>query len=252
MNFILKPFTALFALLPALTAGVIDVTDQQLVTLSHGSELAIHFGVWNYGRNNPTFSPYPSSLGLNIVGLRPALSALTTMPGTTVRYADALLFTGALESLDGSFSVPLTNSYAALGGVSSRKITVQEGSISFGEDSPLAALILTAEASFSLETSHRLFGPNIGNYDDGAVLRLRNLGADFTIGMGSSYTVRNSIMVPSVRGAGNTETAGIIGRVSATDVPEPSTWLLLAGGLMLGVAVPVLTRLRMRHHTPQQ
>lgn len=51
-----------------LAAETIDVTSRTFATLRHGARLSAEFGVWNYGRNNPEYSPYPTGIGLLVIG----------------------------------------------------------------------------------------------------------------------------------------------------------------------------------------
>src|SRR5438874_2513373 len=150
-----------------ITAGSIDVTGDLFVTIPQGRDLTIQFGVWNYGHNNPGFSPYPTTIGFLALG--PPLTDNT--PAVQ----------GWLESLDGTVSVPFGSGY----------LLAMPGAISFGGGTPIDVLTLSGSVSIPLSISEALFGDNFANYNDAAVIRLRNDGLPFTLGLGAPYTVGN-------------------------------------------------------------
>lgn len=215
-----------------LTASSIDITGQPFFTVPSGRDVTIHFGVWNYGRNNPDVSPYPTTVGLLAMGLYPSGYALANLPDTTQSYFPDFLFEGWLEALDGSISIPFQDSGATRLGFGPGILLATPGTISFGGGAPVPDITLTGSVSFSLATSQALFGSNIGNYNNAAVIRLRNLGQPLTLGLGAAYPVGSSIWEPGIRGLGATQTSGITGPVVIPN-PEPSTGLMLAGALGL-------------------
>lgn len=231
----MKPFARLLPLLVAasfpLAADRIDVSSQTSAWVHPGAEVEIHFGVWTYGWNNPGFSPYPTQLGLQIIGQLPSLPP-ALIPDSTAAYFPGLLFTGWLESLDGTVSVPLYDPNADRLGLPVGTLLVSPGTFSAGGDSPLDVAVLAAFVSMSQLTSESLFGPNIGSRTNAARIRLDNIGDGFTLGIGSGYTVRNSVSEPGIAGLGPAQTAGTTGQVEVVN-PEPSTWLTLACALVL-------------------
>jgi len=213
----MQPFARLCALLFAasipLAANAIDVTAETLAYVSPGDEIEILFGVWNYGRNNPGDSPYPTEIGLEIIG----------QPGT------GSLFEGWLESLDGTVSIPFS-------------LLVTPGSFAAGGDPPIDVAVISGTVVISEATSELLFGANIGSYNDAARIRLLNLGDGFTLGIGPGYTVRNAASEPGIGGDGAVHTAGLTGQILVSN-PEPSTWLTLGGAIAL---LGILRRRRRR------
>lgn len=231
----MKPFARLLPLLIAvsspLAAGRIDVSNQTFAWVHPGAGVEIHFGVWSYGWNNPGYSPYPTQLGLEIIGQLPS-SLAAPIPDSTAAYFPGLLFTGWLESLDGTVSVPLYDPNADRLGLPVGTLLVSPGTFSAGGDSPLDVAVLAAFVSMSQETSEALFGANIGSRTNAALIRLDNIGQGFTVGIGPGYTARNSVSEPGIAGLGPAQTAGTTGQVEVVN-PEPSTWLTLACALVL-------------------
>lgn len=212
----MQPFARVFALLVAallpLAAGCIDVTAQTFAYVHPGAQIEIQFGVWNYGWNNPGYSPYPTEIGLELIG-QPAAGSL---------------FDGWLESLDGTVSAPFS-------------LSVSPGSFSAGGGSTIDVTVIAGSVFLPEPTSQLLFGANIGNYNSAARFRLLNLGDGFTLGIGPGYTVRNAVSEPGIGGDGPVHTAGITGKVVVSN-PEPSTWLLLVGAIGLLVALHRIRR----------
>jgi len=215
-----------------LAARPFDVSDQIFVTVQTGEDLLIHFGVWNYGYNNPGVSPYPTRVGLMVLGQDPAGRPVGTIPDTTIEYFPGLVFEGWLESLDGSVSLPLYDSNAARLGLAEGLLVVTRASVTSSGGPAVPAAAINALQFLPVSTSEALFGAHIGSYDNAAVIRLHNWGANFQIGLGPGWTVGRSISEPGIGGLGPVETSGITGRVTMEN-PEPSTWLLLGGGLTL-------------------
>jgi hypothetical protein len=212
-----------------LLAGRIDVTGDSSAWVHTGANIEIQFGIWNYGLNNPGYSPYPTQIGVQVTGFQPP-SPAATIPGTTLQYFEGFLFQGWLESLDGSTAVPFYDANAALLGLPEGSILVTPGTFAAGGSTPLDIAVMSAFATLSEGVSEALFGANAGSYSSGALIRLRNLGEGFTIGIGPGYTVQTAVRVPGITGSGPAQTSGITGEVAIAN-PEPSTWLTLAGAL---------------------
>jgi hypothetical protein len=221
--------TLLFALsqiaLP-LAARTFDLTDAESARLRTGATVSIDFGVWTYAQNNPGASPYPTSLELMI--LAPALTSdAAAIPDSTLQYFPGWLFEARLESLDGSAPVPFHDAAAARLGLPDGLLLVTPGTHQGRE-----VALISASLAMSPAAAEALFGQNLGNYNDAARIWLSNLGEPLDIGLGPGYTVRQSVSVPNLAGAGDTRAAGLTGRVLLHN-PEPSTWLLAAAGAAL-------------------
>jgi hypothetical protein len=224
------PLLTLLCITPSL-AAVLDVTGVPFATLEPGQTMAFEFGVWNYGLNNPEYSPYPTSIGFQALGLHPEGATTAPLPGTTQVYLTGYLFEGFLESLDGSVSVPLMDSLAARLGYGPGYLLAAPSTVCNSAGCPLETMSVLGTASFSLETSAALFGPNLNNYQNAAMIVLRNLGQPFVLGLGEPYTAGQSFIISGVSGAGPVQTAGIRGSVTTISNPEPSTFLLCGGAL---------------------
>jgi hypothetical protein len=218
----MKPLAKLLPLLLAASSPVladrIDVTGESSAWVHPGAAVEIEFGIWNYGLNNPGYSPYPTQVGVQVIGFRPD-SPLATIPGTTQQYFEGFQFQGWLESLDGTVIVPFSD-----------PLLVTPGTFVTGGGAPLDVAVISAFLTLPESTSEALFGTNVGNYNNAARIRLWNAGTGFTIGIGSGYTVQRAVLVPGVAGLGPAQTSGITGQVTIAN-PEPSTWLTLAGAL---------------------
>ena len=226
----MRPSAAWLAILLAaslpLAAGPIGVGGETYAWVPSGEEIEIQFGVWNYARDNPGSSPYPTQIGLQVLG----------QAGT------GSLFEGWLESLDGTVSVPFDDPNAGLLGLPAGSLLVSPGTFGAGGGDPFDVAVIDGYVYLSEAQSQALFGSNIGNYNSAAEIVLLNMGQGFMLGIGPGYTVRNAVSEPGIGGDGPVETAGITGLVSVT-APEPATWLSVAGAL---AALGFLARRRHR------
>jgi len=211
-------FTVLAANSPAIT---IDVTNRSFATIGTGHDLAVHFGVWNYGINNPGFEPFPTTIGFQIIGPLEADVGLGAGQSSTAGSPVDFGFNAYLEALDGTVSIQSPDA-----------LIPSLGSLSIQGGSPTQFQILSGSFTLSLFQSQAVFGSNLANFNNAAVIRLHNLGDPFTIGLGSPYSVRDAISEPGISGPGPARTAGIPGEVTLS-IPEPATWMLLAGAIVL-------------------
>jgi hypothetical protein len=230
----MKPQASKLVLLLALAtpalASVVDVTTEELARVHCGALIDAYFGVWNYGQNNPDVSPYPTTVGVQILGqVSSWFPEAVAVPDTTASYFPGLVFEGWLESLDGTITVPLFDPNASRLGLPVGTVVATPGTYQAGGQSVDVA-VLAATAYMSEEMSELLFGSNVGNYDNAARIHLRNVGLAFIAGIGPGYTVQQSVLEPGVSGAGGTQTAGLTGHVLVSN-PEPATWLLVVGAL---------------------
>ena len=145
----------LFSALP-LAAGSVDVSSQSFAFVHPGASVAVDFGIWNYGRDNPGFSPYPQSFGLDVVVEVPA-GQTAFVTGSSAEYYPRYLLQGWVESLDGSVSVPLEDPLAAAVGYSSGTLLLAPG-VSDSGASELDVGIISAVVDLSPEMSEALFG----------------------------------------------------------------------------------------------
>jgi hypothetical protein len=204
----------LFAASLPLAAGPIGVGGETYAWVPAGEEIDIQFGVWNYARNNPGSSPYPTEIGLQVLG----------QAGT------GSLFEGWLESLDGTVSVPFDDPNADLLGLPAGSLLVSPGTFAAGGGAPFDVAVIDGYVYLPEAESALLFGSNIGSYNSAARIVLLNMGEGFRLGIGPGYTVRYAVSEPGIGGDGPVETAGITGQVSVS-APEPATWLSIASAL---------------------
>lgn len=204
--------------LPAIT---IDVTDSAFATVATGFDLNLHFGVWNYAVHNPGFDPFPVSIGFRVIGPVDPDVRIAVNQNSTTNSLINFEFNAYLESVDGAVSIP-----------SSASVIPAPGNVSIEGGSPVQVAVLSGSFALSFEESHALFGANLANFDDAAVIRLHNTGAPFRIGLGTPYSVQNATSEPGVAGLGPSRTAGIPGRVTLS-TPEPATRMLMAAAIAL-------------------
>lgn len=204
------------------SANTIDLSGNSF-TFKQGEEMTIQFSVWNYGWHNPGVSPYPTSISLELIGANPAnMHPL----GASGSYFPGFMLSGRIESLDGAASAPLKSAAAALLGLAAGSLVVTPATLySAGGSSQVAAL--EATVSLDLALSEQIFGPDVMSRQSSALIVLRNLGADLTVGAGDGLSLRNAISEPSVTGFGSVQTAGITNRVTLMAVPEPATMALV-------------------------
>ncbi|HPQ15624.1 MAG TPA: hypothetical protein PLP04_10360, partial [Bryobacteraceae bacterium] len=143
----MKPLATLLLLLPVASLPVLadrlDVTGDPTAWVHTGASLTVEFGIWNYGLNNPGYSPYPTQIGLHVIGLRPD-SPPVSIPNTTLQYFEGYVFQAWLESLDGEISVPFRDPNAELLGLPEGSLLVMPGLFQPGGRSPLEVAVLSA------------------------------------------------------------------------------------------------------------
>jgi hypothetical protein len=234
----MKPLTGwivlVFAASSPLMADRIDVTGETTAWVHPGALIEIQFGVWNYGWNNPGYSPFPTGIGVQVIGMGGSGSQ----------------FQGWLESMDGSVSIPFSDPQAASLGLSPGLLLVRPGIFASGGHQPRVVAVIAGQVHLTLEIAELLFGANIGNYNNAARIRLENVGQDFTLGIGYGYTTRNAVTSLGLGGDGPVRTSGIPGRILVSN-PEPSTWLTLGGAtIILGLALRRRSAIRSRTGSP--
>jgi hypothetical protein len=207
------------ALIP-LTALSADITDKNLAPVPQRAEMLATVGVSAYGRENPSYPPYPTQLRVSIIGLGMSDRKIMPIPGTTMEYYPGFLFEGRLESLDGSISVRFRDNFAARLKLPDGSLIVKRVTTTLDTGEQIDTAAIDAVVNLPLALSEALFGPNVRRYNDGATLRLRNLGTEFVIGFGNGHAIQNAVVVHSLEGSGPVETGGTTGQVSITS-PEP-------------------------------
>jgi len=221
----------LFALLAILlsiaqaAASPINVTNTALVTLQTNESLIFYIS---------SDTSYPGEIQILLGGM-PLGGPVVSIPGTSGVYVSGILFSGTLESQDGSVSIPLADPDAARLGLPAGDMLLTPGSRSGGSYSG-AIDLLSAAVALSPQEAAALFASGE------AVIDLRNTGAAITFGysgvpIGSDFSA--SLISP-----GGAQSVGA--RVMQVDcaqaeAPEPGT----IGLLLIGLAI-VATRLAKR------
>ncbi len=220
-------------------ADTVNLTDGPPFTLRTGMDLFVQFSVWNYGVNNPGSSPYPTSVGLQLIGAQPFLP-LSAVPNSSGSYFSNYLLQGWLENVDGTVSTPFSNADALRLSLGAGSLIVEPGSEG---SSPVA--VIEADAALTLGLSEQIFGPDVATRGSSAVIHLRNLGQDLQIGLDGGYSLLSSVREPSISGLGSVQTSGITQSISVTSAPEPGSFALL-GLASAGLLTAVLMRMRKR------
>lgn len=222
-------------------ADPIDLSSQTSFTLAHGEEMILQFSVWNYGKNNPGSSPYPTSVGLEIAGTPPAGAPVNTLTGSSGTYYSGDLLEGWISSLDGTASAPLYDHNAAKLGYGPGSLLLTPGSI-YCNGAPTPAAMVDASVALTLDLSEQIFGPDVASRQSAADIYLLNLGNDVTIGLGRGYKLGSLISEPGVSGFGPAQTSGITESVTLVAelfqaqteaVPEPATWMGAGVGMLI-------------------
>ena len=203
------------------SAGTIDLTAGSQVTLHYDNSLLFYIRS-NYALHAPSDSPYPGQIAMLLGGL-PVDGPVALVPGTSAVYTTGVLFSGTLESADGSIVIPLFDSNAARLGLPAGDMVLGPGWRSGGSyTGPIS--MLTATATLSSPEAAALFSSGE------AVLHLRNLSGDITFGYpGSSITGAFSASLISPDGTWSVGAMPM--SVELRQNPEPGTIGLLVIGL---------------------
>jgi hypothetical protein len=234
----------LIASLVCAEAGTVNITEGPPFNFRSGSDLYVSFSVWNYAANNRDSSPYPTSVGLQLLGAQPSSSALNVIPNSTNSYFSGYLLQGWLENSAGTVSSPFSNPDAVRLGLAAGSLLLEPGIFS-GGTSPIS--VIEADAALTLNLSEQIFGPDVASRGSNAVIHLRNVGQDLQIGMDGGYSLLSAISEPSVSGTGGVTTSGITRGIQTTAVPEPGSFTLL---LLTGLAVLAFCVKRCRETEP--
>jgi len=238
-------FALFYVSLMPLDAGIADVTADAQVTVQENESLIIGLGVWNYASQASAAglaSPYPTEISFSLGGLPDGLPT-STIPGTSATYTPGMLFSATLESVDGSYSMPLFDSDAALLGLPDGDLVLGNGSRSGGSYSgPISDLSATVTLS-SAESAELFSAASLAPWSEAFVIRLVNVGEDVTFGYsGSPITSALSASLSSVDGTLSVGAVPI--QVELQDCPEPGTMGLLLMGLVAALLAKWCERTR--------
>jgi hypothetical protein len=207
------------------------------IDLAHGQELTVDFAMPGFNPSNPG-ALFPTTIGLELVGSVPAGSAIAPIPGSSQSYYSGILMQASLESSDGSVSLPLFDA-------DSWRLGLSTGSL-VADVAPNNTAIIFAQVAVSLSASEAIFGKT-----GQAEFVIRNLGGDYTIGLGPDYSLSNAILAPLTANNGSVQTAGYLKSTQLTEpvtnnanlpVPEPAGF----GTAALGGAVLFWLRRRFK------
>jgi hypothetical protein len=203
-----------------LFAAIIDVINAPSAYVHPGAAVAVEFDLHSYALANYGESPYPAEIRFSIFG--PELASAVTVTGSSAQYVPGFLFQGWLESLDGSYSLPLVDAGAQRLGLPQGMLLV----------SPGTAVAAGTQMSVSVIDGFVYLDPAVSEaFSGSARIHLINRGEGFTIGLGDVLAVRNSVWTTGLS-AGGTLTAGGTTRSIEVMNPEPATWLLMTGAVI--------------------
>ena len=209
--------------LASLRAGTIDVTSDSQVTL-HPHQSLLFYLSSDYASHAPLESPYPGQIEV-LFGCLPLDSPTAMIPGTSAPYIPGILFSGTLESLDGSIAIPLFDSNAARLGLPAGDMVLTTGYRNGGAYSGSISA-LTGSLVLSSQEAAELF--SVKDF----VIRLRDLQGEVTFGYpGSPLTTAFSASLSSADGT--LSLGAMPQRVELRHNPEPGT----IGLLLIGLAI---------------
>jgi len=200
------------------TASNINITSNSQVILQTNDSLLVYI--------SSDGSSYPGDIE-TILGSMPLGGPVAFIPGTSGVYMPGILFTGTLESQNGSDSIPLTDADAARLGLPAGDMLLTPGSHSGGSYSG-AIDLLSAEVTLSSQEAAALFASGE------AVIDLHNLGAAITFGYPGS-SIANDFSASLISSDGGQSVGARVMKVECvhTNTPEPGTIGLLIIGLTI-------------------
>src|SRR5580658_784013 len=223
MNNLTAPFLLVAVLLVTIApakASLLDVTNDSLVPLGANDDLL--FFISSDALSSGNGPSYPDEIEMLIGGM-PLGGPVASIPGTSGVYMPGILFTGTLESQNGSVSMPLTDSDAMRLGLPGGDMLMTPGSRSGGSYSGPIDL-LSAEATISSQQAAALFASGE------VVIDIHNTGAPITFGYSGSPI--SSDFTASLF-TGSQSVGGQIMKVECSNTPEPGTIGLLLIGLTI-------------------
>jgi hypothetical protein len=194
-----------FPIAPMCRADLIqDVSSNTSVTVGKNSALQVSFGTWTYASNNAGHSPDPLNLQIQAYAQLP-ISNASYIPGTNSQYYSGYLFSGYLESTDGSVIARLDDPDADRLGLAPGSVILKTGNVSGEQVAALSAnLALTQSAAADL------FGSAATRaWTADAILVLTNEGDSVTFAVPGASSVRSAFAEPGLSGAGPVQTGGI-------------------------------------------
>jgi hypothetical protein len=217
-------FASLLAAVVPATATTVNVTNDSQVTLGTNDSLLFYISDNSPGNQA---SSYPGEIEILLGGM-PLGGPVASIPGTSGVYMPGILFTGTLESENGSISIPLTDSNATRLGLPGGDMVLTPGSHSGGSYSGPIDL-LSGVGTISSQEAAALFASGE------VVIDLQNSGAPITFGYtGSSIA---SDFSASMISSGGAQSRGAqitqVDCVNPTATPEPGTIGLLLIGLTI-------------------
>ena len=224
-------------------ADTVNLTDGPTFNFRSGTDLFVRFSIWNYAVYNQSSSPYPTSVGLQLLGAEPSTSGLNAIPNSSGSYFAGYALQGWLENTAGTVSAPFTSPDAVRLSLQPGALLVEPGSTNSG-NTPIA--VIEADAGLTLSLSEQIFGADVANRGSSAVIHLRNLGPDLQIGLAGGFSLISAISEPSITGIGSVQTSGFTQSISATSVPEPSSFVLLWGAGLATLACGLMRRFLVR------
>jgi hypothetical protein len=217
----MRQLTARYLLLISLSAtlaaaSTIDVTNNSQVTLGAGDSLIFTLSGGD--------TSYPGEIEMLLGGM-PLAGPVASIPGTSGVYLPGILFSGALESQDGSDSISLTDPDAARLSLPSGDMVLTPGSRSGGSYSGPIDL-LSAEVTLTAAESSALFSSGE------VTIELQNIGAPITFGYPGTSLASDFTASLISRDGGQSVGARVMNvECVRNNAPEPGTIGLLIIGL---------------------
>ena|ERR1017187_3957171 len=219
--------TARFLLLalllaPIATASTLNVTNDSQVTLDTNDSLLFYISSDHSSCSHG--STYPGEIEMLLGGM-PLGGPVASIPGTSGVYMPGILFSGTLESQDGSISIPLTDSDATRLGLPAGDMLLTPGSRSGGSYSGPIDL-LSADVTISSLEAAALFASGE------VVIDLHNTGAAITFGYPGS-PIASDFTASLISPDGSQSVGASVMEVECVHTPEPGTIGLLIIGLTI-------------------
>jgi hypothetical protein len=222
INRILMYGASLAAIVPVM-ANPLDVTHNSQVTLNHNDSLIFSISLAG--------SSYPGEIEF-VLGGMPLGGPVASIPGTSGVYMPGILFSGTIESLDGSISIPFADANATRLGLPGGDLVMVPGSRSGGSYSGPIDLI-SAVVTLSSQEAAELFASG------GAVIDVHNLGGSITFGYPGA-PITNDFSASLISPSGDVSMGARVIGAQCVHTPEPAT----IGLLLLGLALMIPRVLR--------